>query len=240
MAGEPGGRQPRIVVTRDGPYQVTGAVPLAVQVITPNAEGLSWVWTEAQAFPTTPSYRLCRCGHSKRKPFCDNTHRTIDFDGEETASRETVAEQSDTFEGPTLDLDDAERLCAFARFCDPGGKIWSLIEGTDEPQVRDLVIREATHCPAGRLVLHEKSTGETLEPEFRQSIGVVEDPALGCSGPLWVRGGIAIESADGTTYEVRNRVTLCRCGVSGNKPFCDGSHASIKFQDGITPADPAA
>jgi CDGSH-type Zn-finger protein len=40
-----------------------------------------------------------------------------------------------------------------------------------------------------------------------------------------VRGGIPIESANGKTYAVRNRVTLCRCGQSANKPLCDGSHS---------------
>ena len=53
------------------------------------------------------------------------------------------------------------------------------------------------------------------------------------SGPLWVRGGVPVVSADGYEYEVRNRVTLCRCGSSENKPFCDGSHASIGFTDGL-------
>ena len=48
-----------------------------------------------------------------------------------------------------------------------------------------------------------------------------------------VRGGIQIESADGFKYEVRNRVTLCRCGKSQNKPFCDGTHAQIKFRDDV-------
>ncbi|UCF09264.1 MAG: CDGSH iron-sulfur domain-containing protein, partial [Thermoplasmata archaeon] len=43
-------------------------------------------------------------------------------------------------------------------------------------------------------------------------------------GPIWVRGRIPIESADGHIYEIRNRVTLCRCGWSSNKPFCDSSH----------------
>ncbi|HET8688843.1 MAG TPA: CDGSH iron-sulfur domain-containing protein [Methanosarcina sp.] len=42
-----------------------------------------------------------------------------------------------------------------------------------------------------------------------------------------MRGGIPIESADGKQYEIRNRVTLCRCGKSRNKPFCDGSHVEI-------------
>ena len=53
---------------------------------------------------------------------------------------------------------------------------------------------------------------------------MVDDLQKNCEGPLWVRGGIPIESADGTLYEIRNRVTLCRCDKSDNKPLCDGSH----------------
>jgi CDGSH-type Zn-finger protein len=233
MKGESDARTLTIVVTENGPYEVMGPCPLAVQVITPNAEGLSWDWVEGRTFRTGARYRLCRCGQSKSKPFCDNTHVATGFDGTETASREPVAAQSETSEGPTLNLDDAEVLCAFARFCDPGGTIWSLIEATDRPEARKLVVREAMHCPSGRLVLHDKKTGKAIEEILPPSIGVVEDPALHCSGPLWVRGGIRLASADGTPYETRNRVTLCRCGASTNKPFCDGSHASIKFQDGI-------
>ena len=108
-----------------------------------------------------------------------------------------------------------------------------LIEETDDPEARKLVMREANQCPSGRLVASDKKTGEEMEQNLPASIGVVEDPALGCSGPLWVRGGITIESSDGTPYEVRSKVTLCRFGVSINKPFCNGSHASIKFKDGL-------
>jgi len=50
---------------------------------------------------------------------------------------------------------------------------------------------------------------------------------------LWLRGGIAVTAADGFVYEVRNRVTLCRCGASKHKPFCDGSHAAVRFRDGL-------
>jgi len=39
-----------------------------------------------------------------------------------------------------------------------------------------------------------------------------------------LRGAIPVRSADGEHYEVRNRQTLCRCGGSSNKPFCDGTH----------------
>jgi CDGSH-type Zn-finger protein len=232
------GRAEKIVVKQDGPYLVTGDVPLSLQVITPNEEGLSWDWTEGTSFPTKATYQLCRCGQSRHKPFCDGTHTQVRFDGTETASRAPLAGQSETYDGPTLTLGDTETLCAFARFCDPGGKIWSLIEATDDAGARELVIREAMHCPLGRLVLHDKPTRKEIEDPLPPSIGVVEDPALECSGPLWVRGGITIESADGQRYEKRNRVTLCRCGASANKPFCNGSHASIKFNDGLVPPAP--
>lgn len=223
----------KIVVSENGPYVVSGNVPLALQIISPNQEGLSWDWKEGKSFDTVSEYKLCRCGRSKNKPFCDGTHEKVRFDGKETASRKPYTRQAEKIEGPTLVLRDAESLCAFARFCDPGGQIWSLIEQTDDPKVRELVIREANYCPSGRLVVHDKKTGKEIEHKLPPSIGVVEDPALGCSGPLWVKGGIRIESANGTPYEARNRVTLCRCGVSINKPFCNGSHASIKFKDGL-------
>jgi CDGSH-type Zn-finger protein len=223
----------KIVVNPHGPYRVVGRVPLAIQTIRPNSRGESWDWVEGRSFPVAEEYFLCRCGQSRNKPFCDNSHLRVGFEGREAASRRPIERQSEHFDGPTHVLSDAEALCAFARFCDPGGKIWSLIERTDDPKVRELVVREATHCPAGRLVLREKATGETVEPKLPPSIGLVEDPALKCSGPLWVRGGIRVESASGVPYEVRNRMTLCRCGASTNMPFCNGSHASIRFRDGL-------
>jgi len=52
----------KIVVSKDGPYIVSGNVPLAIQVITPNREGLSWDWKEGKNFGTGQEYNLCRCG----------------------------------------------------------------------------------------------------------------------------------------------------------------------------------
>jgi CDGSH-type Zn-finger protein len=226
-------KETKITITKNGPYVVSGDVPLSIEIITNNKEGYSWDWKKGKTFETTSEYYLCRCGQSANKPFCDGTHTHIHFNGKETASKDPYEKQAQIMAGPTLKLSDAENLCAFARFCDPGGKIWSLIENTDDPKVRDLVIREAMHCPSGRLTLHDKKTGKEIEDRLSPSIAVIEDPPLKCSGPIWVRGGITIESHDGKHYETRNRVTLCRCGASQNKPFCDGSHASIKFNDGL-------
>jgi len=46
------------------------------------------------------------------------------------------------------------------------------------------------------------------------------------------RSLLFVESSDGTVYESRNRATLCRCGKSLNKPYCDGTHIMAGFNDG--------
>ena len=225
--------QPKIEVIEHGPYIVTGHVPLTVEVITPNKDGGSWEWKQAKTFDDQDRYKLCRCGHSKTKPFCDGTHNEIGFDGTETASNAPYAQQAETTDGPTLVLKDAESFCSAARFCENFGSAWELVTQSDKRKQRELVIHEVVRCPSGRLVLRDKKTGKAVEPELAPSIGLVEDPEKKRSGPLWVRGGIPVESAAGTRYEVRNRVTLCRCGASKNKPFCDGGHLKSKFDDGL-------
>ena len=72
--------------------------------------------------------------------------------------------------------------------------------------------------------------GKMIENKYGPSVSVLEDSGLKISGPLWVKGCIRVESCDGKSYEIRNRQTLCRCGNSDNKPFCDGTHASVRFK----------
>jgi hypothetical protein len=122
-----------------------------------------------------------------------------------------------------------ESLCAFARFCDPNGQVWTHVSNTDDPAVGATFLRQVNDCPSGRLVAWDKTTREPIERELPISIGLIEDPQQGCSGPIWLRGGMSLVASDGFEYETRNRVTLCRCGQSKNKPFCDGTHAAIKF-----------
>jgi len=220
----------RVTVSKDGPYMVTGEVPLSKQTIGVDAEGGSETWVESDPYPPRRAYALCRCGASATKPFCDGSHTRIGFDGAETASRAPYLDQAKVLDGPVLELMDAEGLCAFARYCDPHGQVWSQVEATDDPEVRANFVRQVNACPSGRLVAWDKATGAPVETPLPVSIGVVEDPAQDCGGPLWLRGGVAVVSEDGFEYEVRNRVTLCRCGQSSNKPFCDGTHASIKFK----------
>jgi CDGSH-type Zn-finger protein len=217
--------EPKIQVTKNGPYLVSGALPLSEQRIATNAKGESLDYDEGKQYPVQEQYALCRCGNSANKPFCDGTHAEVHFDGTETAGHQPYLTQAETFEGPTTLLTDQENLCAFARFCDPKGRVWNLVGETDKPEARRLVEHEAGHCPGGRLVAWDRETGKPLEPELEPSLGLIEDTARHVSGPIWVRGGVPVVSADGQPYEIRNRVALCRCGRSANKPFCNGSHA---------------
>jgi nucleotide-binding universal stress UspA family protein len=75
-------------------------------------------------------------------------------------------------------------------------------------------------CPSG--ALSYEIDDQENEPDLPIEIAVVDD------GPLWLTGGIPIRRSDGERIETRNRLTLCRCGKSRNKPLCDGSHAQAE------------
>jgi uncharacterized Fe-S cluster protein YjdI len=148
----------------------------------------------------------------------------VKFDGTERSDNEPFEKMAQEYDGPGLKLKDASILCASARFCHRGGDVWNVINRTDIPEAKKNVIENCSDCPSGRLVVYDKKMGVAIEPALERSIGAIEDPSKHTSGPFWVRGGIPVYSADGKVYEVRNRMTLCRCGKSSNKPFCDSSH----------------
>jgi CDGSH-type Zn-finger protein len=222
----------KIRVGKNGPYLVSGGIPLVKQTILADMEGTANEWLTGSKYLSQGNCALCRCGQSKNKPFCDGTHVKVNFDGTETANREPYLSYAKEIDGPELKLTDAEELCASARFCHRAGGIWNLIPQSSNPDARRIAVEEARDCPSGRLVVWNKENGKPIEPKLEKSIGLIEDPQMGVSGPIWVRGGIPVESADGKTYEIRNRVTLCRCGKSTTKPFCDSSHYPEEHEHG--------
>lgn len=222
----------KVLITKNGPYIISGKLPLKKEIIVPNSEGVPEKWTDGDKYPETENYVLCRCGHSNHKPFCDGTHHKINFDGTETADDKKCLKEADRISGPALILKDAKELCASAAFCHRGKGVWNATEDSGNPESKKLAIEEACNCPSGRLTACDKKTGKPIEPDFKQSISIVEDPCNEVSGPIWVKGGFFIESESGKKYETRNRATLCRCGKSTNKPFCDGSHIDFGFDDG--------
>lgn len=224
----------RIEIVSGGPYLVYGNPPITRQTITPDAQGNSWsldnsgIHYEQGQQPTA----LCRCGHTRTPPYCDGSHLTAPWDPTLTAPRTPLMDDVEVTQGQTLALTDNESYCAFARFCDAKGRTWNQVERSDNPKIRQLAIRTANACPAGRLKVWDRASGEVIEPELAPAIALLEDPAMRCSGPIYVMGGIPVTDLEtGFTYQPRNRVTLCRCGNSCNKPFCDGTHVTSKFHD---------
>jgi len=223
----------KIHVLKNGPYLVSGNIPLRKMTIRCDDTAVPFDWLIGEQLKTSETCTLCRCGQTKNKPFCDGTHIKIIFDGTETSDNEPFEKMAKVIDGPKLMLKDAEILCASARFCHRGGDIWPQIPKSDDPTLKANVLRNACDCPSGRLVIVDKQTGKTIEPSLEKSIGLIEDQGKGIDGPIWVRGGIPVCSAEGQIYEIRNRVTLCRCGKSTNKPFCDSSHYPEEDQEVI-------
>lgn len=223
-----------IKIAEGGPYLVFGRPPLMQQFLMPNDAGEIWYFRQGREFPMEGDpTALCRCGASSHKPYCDGAHKTADWDPTLTADEAPALSDSELLEGPVLSMSDDEKRCVFARFCDAKGRAWNLVEVSDDEQSRKALIHETQHCPNSRLTAWDNRTKEAYEPDLPQELGLIEDPQINSSGGLRVTGGIPVRKENGFTYQTLNRVVLCRCGQSSNKPYCDGTHASFKFDDGL-------
>jgi CDGSH-type Zn-finger protein len=222
---------PEIVVVVDGPYRVAGGVRLLRTAIVTTDLGEPIRWDEGPDFEAGEPFELCRCGASARQPFCDRVCETNGFDGTETADRGPIAARRSSWDGDGVVLYDDQSLCTHAGFCrNRRTSVWGLATEASDPEAREEFLAMVHRCPSGRLEAADAGDPARMsEPAFEHSIGVEPNASY------WVRGGIPVVSEDGTPYEVRNRQTLCRCGRSNNKPFCDGTHRRIGFTD---PAEP--
>lgn len=222
MSDEPAIDEPRITVAAGGPYVVRGNVPLTRTAPVLSEHGEPLTWQTAPAADTGARYLLCRCGNSGNKPMCDGSHARTEWDSEEAPPAAPYAERAGSLGGEGIEIFDDRGTCAHAGFC--GNKvtnIWKMAEQTGDSRIRAQAMAMIDHCPSGALTF--AVDGEQIEPRFPQEIAATAD------GPLWVTGGITVECSNGTTLEPRNRVTLCRCGHSKQKPLCDGSHHAAGF-----------
>jgi CDGSH-type Zn-finger protein/uncharacterized Fe-S cluster protein YjdI len=96
---------------------------------------------------------------------------------------------------------------------------WVQPDGEDAAKTAEVIQR----CPTGALHYHAKDQTLNEVPAAENTVSVTTD------GPLLARGDMEINLADGVLVETR--AAFCRCGASGNKPFCDDSHFRIGFSD---------
>lgn len=212
-----------IRVRENGPYLVSGSVPLRTKEPIVSEDGDPLTWKTGAPTETKQTYALCRCGASSNKPFCDGTHSRVGFDGTETAPTDSYHQRRTSYPGTGFELFDDRGTCAHAAFCgNQVSNVWKMSAHTEDAQVRGQVMAMVEHCPSGALTY--EVDGEPIEPSLPQEI------AATTNGPLFVSGSIPVERSDGQPLETRNRVTLCRCGQSSNKPLCDGSHYDAGFK----------
>ena len=208
---------PRVKVQPDGPYVVSGSVALRTKTPIVSEDGEPLGWLTGEVTDRGPAYALCRCGQSANRPYCDGTHASTDFDGTEAAPTDGYQQRRTSYPGTGIEVFDDREICVHAGFCgNQVSNVWKLSRKTDDTVVRAQVMAMIERCPSGALTY--EVDGTAVEPDLPAEISVTPD------GPLWVSGGIPVDRADGQPVEIRNRVTLCRCGESAIKPLCDGSH----------------
>lgn len=122
-------------------------------------------------------------------------------------------------------------VCAHSTLCwkglhevfNPKNRPWVDMKGAGT----DAIIAQVDKCPSGALTWYRNDAG-AQEPESTEVETIVEATP---NGPLMIYGNIRVKDSAGNDT-VRHKVTaLCRCGSSGNKPYCDGTHKKIGFQD---------
>ena len=100
-------------------------------------------------------------------------------------------------------------------------KPWVNPEGADVDSIKKLI----DSCPSGALQYNVAGeTKEESDTEANTEINLVQN------GPLRLKGNFQIFDHDGNPLEHKQVASLCRCGESKNKPFCDGTHKNIGFE----------
>jgi len=205
---------PEIDCRPNGPLKVTNLAELR------NSKG--------ERLPTEPAVFLCRCGGSANKPFCDGTHKKNGFSGAKVSDGK--ADRLRHYEGRAITIHDNRAICAHAGVCTD--RLQAVFRMKQEPWIDpdgatvEEIIATVSRCPSGALSYSVDGV-EHRDTDRAPKVTVTDD------GPYTVTGGIelaGVEFGDGAS---REHYTLCRCGASKNKPFCDGSHWKVGFRDPV-------
>ena len=202
---------PAIAFAKDGPIKVTDLE--------------RFINSRGESITTKKAIYLCRCGDSKSKPFCDGTHVAAGF--ADTKSDDRVPDQLDLYNRPEIQIRDNRGVCSHAAYCTSdlptvwrtGVEPWIDPNGAEPNEIVSIIRR----CPSGAL---SYTQNERIEDSYSDTPEI----EVSKNGPYLVRGNIRLDTDQGEGASAEH-YTLCRCGASTNKPFCDGSHWYAGFKD---------
>jgi len=203
------GKKATITTSLNGPLVVSGAESLTQSTgsMVPHVD------------KTVP---LCRCGGSKKKPYCDGTHGKIEWKSEKLKGRQP--RRMDSYNGKEITIHDDRGICSHAGYCTDG--LPKVFRAGSEPwilpdaETPEKIIETIRKCPSGALSYSIDGVKYDRYSDHRELM-VTEN------GPYYVKGDIKLNDDDRPDTE--DHYALCRCGSSKNKPFCDGSHWYEKF-----------
>lgn len=177
-----------------------------------------------------PKVALCRCGASANKPFCDGAHAKIAFDSTADYSRlrKTALDYSGEVDGLAVTISYTPVLCTHAAQCqaraaavfDPKKSPWIQSAHGTVAAILDVIAA----CLSGALRV---SVGD--QPPQHMTTGEV-GITVKTDGPYHVTN-VALEAEFNGAGASRAKYSLCRCGLSKNKPFRDASHHDAKWSD---------
>jgi len=171
----------------------------------------------------SPAY-LCRCGASANKPFCDGAHKNISF----TDKREIAEEIVQNYKGNKIDIIFNRSICAGAGECVrnlptvfKSGDSSSWIYPNND--TNEKIIEIIKMCPSGALS-YELEGKLNIDGRSEAKIFIVKN------GPYNVEAIDFNHLAKPSNFST-TKYSLCRCGHSKNKPYCDYSHGEKNWDD---------
>ncbi|MGA9296370.1 MAG: CDGSH iron-sulfur domain-containing protein [Nitrososphaeraceae archaeon] len=222
--------KPKISPLTNGPYYLLNDMEPKVVENLQNLRG--------EPLSTVRGVALCRCGASNNKPFCDGTHGTIGFSSENKNAavdnndgEHIIKDKRKNYVGKEITIHDNRRICSHASEC--VNNLSSVFKLDSRPWINpdsartQEIIDTIRKCPSGALSYTINGI-EYRNPNEREPMVTVSK-----NGPYLITGGIDligdnIKWAEGASKE---HYTLCRCGASNYKPFCDGMHRTVNFRD---------
>jgi len=185
----------------------------------------NFIDSDGSRLETQPALGLCRCGASKNKPFCDGSHKEAGFSDDIPENR--TEDKARAYQGKAITIHNNPLLCSVAEYChkeleavfDTSKDPWIEPDGDTLERIKTLIEK----CPSGAL---SYSIKDQPQPEISCAATIKIEK----NGPLRITGSIELKAHWGQGAS-REHYTLCRCGASKNKPFCDGAHATIGFDD---------
>jgi CDGSH-type Zn-finger protein len=186
----------------------------------------NFIDSDGQRLETKPAMGLCRCGASSNKPWCDGSHKNIGFTDDISLDR--TEDKITRYEGREVAILNNPLLCSVAEYChrelesvfNENKNPWIEPDGDTLEHIKALIEK----CPSGAL-------SYAINEQPQRDIDRAATISIEKNGPLRITGGIELTDANRGQGASREHYTLCRCGASKNKPFCDGSHQAINFDD---------